>query len=62
VLLRFAILFHHIRGTQQMPKVELRPSRNSLDVVFPDGWLEQNQLTQADFANEAEWLTRSGSC
>jgi hypothetical protein len=24
-------------------------------VVFPDGWLEQNQLTQADFANEAEW-------
>ncbi|MGM9451600.1 exopolyphosphatase, partial [Klebsiella sp. K47] len=21
VLLRFAILFHHIRGTQQMPKV-----------------------------------------
>jgi exopolyphosphatase/guanosine-5'-triphosphate,3'-diphosphate pyrophosphatase len=24
VLLRFAILFHHIRGTQQMPKVELQ--------------------------------------
>ena len=60
VLLRFAILFHHIRGTQQMPKVELKGGDNSLDVAFPEGWLEQNQLTQADFANEAEWLARVG--
>ena len=60
VLLRFAILFHHIRGTQQMPKVELHGGDNSLDVAFPEGWLEQNQLTQADFANEAEWLARVG--
>lgn len=60
VLLRFAILFHHIRGTQQMPKVDLHGGDNSLDVAFPDGWLEQNQLTQADFANEAEWLARVG--
>jgi len=60
VLLRFAILFHHIRGTQQMPKVELKAADNRLEVVFPEGWLEQNQLTQADFANEAEWLARGG--
>ncbi|AMA47618.1 exopolyphosphatase [Pseudomonas monteilii] len=60
VLLRFAILFHHIRGTQQMPKVELHPGHDRLDVVFPEGWLEQNQLTQADFANEAQWLARVG--
>ncbi len=60
VLLRFAILFHHIRGTQQMPKVELKAADNRLEVVFPEGWLEQNQLTQADFANEAEWLARVG--
>jgi len=58
VLLRFAILFHHIRGTQQMPKVQLEAADSSLDVVFPKGWLEENQLTQADFANEAEWLAR----
>jgi exopolyphosphatase/guanosine-5'-triphosphate,3'-diphosphate pyrophosphatase len=60
VLLRFAILFHHIRGTQEMPAVELHAKAKSLDVVFPDGWLENNQLTQADFAQEAEWLTRVG--
>ena len=60
VLLRFAILFHHIRGTQEMPRVVLRADGPNLDAEFPDGWLEHNQLTQADFALEAEWLTRVG--
>ncbi|MNL38323.1 guanosine pentaphosphate phosphohydrolase [compost metagenome] len=58
MLLRFAILFHHIRGTQQMPQVELNAKGNHLEVVFPKNWLDENQLTQADFAIEAEWLTR----
>jgi len=60
VLLRFAILFHHIRGTQEMPQVVLHAAGNQLDVVFPDEWLEDNQLTQADFEQEAQWLTRVG--
>jgi exopolyphosphatase/guanosine-5'-triphosphate,3'-diphosphate pyrophosphatase len=60
VLLRFAILFHHIRGIQEMPQVVLRADGDSLDVLFPKNWLEENQLTQADFALEAEWLTRVG--
>ncbi len=58
VLLRFAILFHHIRGTSAMPKVQLKASGNSFDVQFPKGWLEANPLTQADFEQEAEWLKR----
>jgi exopolyphosphatase/guanosine-5'-triphosphate,3'-diphosphate pyrophosphatase len=60
VLLRFSILFHHIRGTQEMPQVVLHANDQSFDVLFPDGWLENNQLTQADFALEAEWLARVG--
>ncbi|WP_263143903.1 exopolyphosphatase [Pseudomonas sp. RIT-PI-AD] len=58
VLLRFAILFHHIRGTQEMPQVRLKVSAHSLEVLFPSGWLEANPLTRADFAQEAEWLKR----
>ena len=58
VLLRFAILFHHIRGTQERPKVQLKAGPQSLDLTFPDGWLAANPLTQADFEQEAEWLTR----
>ena len=60
VLLRFAILFHHIRGTQEMPQVQLKADGDSLGVAFPSGWLENNPLTQADFALEAEWLARVG--
>ena len=60
VLLRFAILFHHIRGSQEMPQVTLQAGPQSLDVYFPNGWLEANPLTQADFAQEAEWLNRIG--
>ena len=58
VLLRFAILLHHIRGTQNMPEVQLRASDNSLAIRFPDGWLAANPLTQADFEAEAQWLKR----
>ncbi|MBB3102618.1 exopolyphosphatase [Azomonas macrocytogenes] len=58
VLLRFAILFHHIRGPQEAPAITLQAGENSLDVTFPDGWLASHPLTQADFAQEAQWLER----
>jgi exopolyphosphatase/guanosine-5'-triphosphate,3'-diphosphate pyrophosphatase len=60
VLLRFAILFHHIRGTQEMPNVQLKAAGQSLEIHFPVGWLSANPLTQADFTQEAEWLKRVG--
>lgn len=60
ILLRFAILFHHIRGAQQAPAYRLSVDGDSLDVVFADGWLQDNPLTEADFALEAEWLKRIG--
>ena len=43
-----------------MPQVKLHADGDSLEVMFPKGWLDENQLTQADFAQEAEWLTRVG--
>ena len=60
VLLRFAILFHHIRGSQEMPNVQLKVAGQSLEIHFPEGWLQANPLTQADFTQEAEWLKRVG--
>jgi len=60
VLLRFAILFHHSRGSQSMPKVALTPQKNQLEVLFPEGWLTSNPLTQADFEQEAKWLKKAG--
>ncbi len=60
VLLRFAILFHHIRGGQEMPQVQLKAHEQTLELVFPENWLEANPLTQADFVREADWLKRVG--
>jgi exopolyphosphatase/guanosine-5'-triphosphate,3'-diphosphate pyrophosphatase len=60
VLLRFAIIFHHIRGTSEMPRIKMHAHGQQLKIVFPSGWLEANPLTQADFAQEAEWLARAG--
>ena len=60
VLLRFAILFYHIRGNQEASQVKLRAHGDHLEVMFPEGWLAQNPLTQADFEQEAQWLTRVG--
>ena len=60
ILLRFAILFHHIRGGQQMPEVKLVAKEKALEVVFPEGWLAAHPLTQADFEQEADWLKRIG--
>ena len=60
IILRFAILFHHIRGTQSMPEVDFHACEGSLEAVFPEGWLEANPLTRADFEAEAPWLARVG--
>ncbi|MCY1403391.1 Exopolyphosphatase [compost metagenome] len=60
IVLRFAILFHHIRGHQQMPSVTLKCAAKSLDIRFPDDWLATNPLTRADFEQEADWLKRVG--
>lgn len=58
ILLRFAILFHHIRSDENRPPVQLKAKPKKLELKFPDGWLEQNPLTQADFEQEANWLRR----
>lgn len=60
ILLRFAILFHHIRSPRELPQVQLKAGPQQLSIRFPEGWLAANSLTQADFAQEADWLSRSG--
>ncbi len=60
VLLRISILLHHIRGSQLVPLLDFAAGEHSLHIRFPDGWLNDNPLTAADFAKEAQWLRRIG--
>lgn len=57
IILRLAILLHRIRGCH-LPDLSLRASGNTLKICFPEQWLEQNPLTAADLAKEAQWLER----
>lgn len=58
ILLRFSILLHHIRGSQDVPELQLIAEENSLKIRFPEHWLANNPLTAADFEKEADWLQR----
>ncbi|WP_185267221.1 exopolyphosphatase [Halopseudomonas xiamenensis] len=60
MLLRLAILYHHIRGYQDMPELEAEADEHSMTLCFPPGWLEENPLTQADFAQEAQYWAKIG--
>ena len=60
MLLRLAILYHHIRGNQTMPELQVEAGETHLDLHFPDGWLDANPLTQADFAQEAQFWAKAG--
>ncbi|WP_339845472.1 exopolyphosphatase [uncultured Halopseudomonas sp.] len=60
MLLRLAILYHHIRGNQTMPELAVEAGPDHLQLQFPDGWLEANPLTNADFAQEAQLWAKAG--
>ena len=60
MLLRLAILYHHIRGYQEMPELEVTARAKQLTLRFPAGWLKANPLTQADFAQEARFWAKIG--
>ena len=60
MLLRLAILYHHIRGNQAMPELRVEAGHIHLQVQFPEGWLDANPLTQADFALEAQHWLKAG--
>ncbi|MEH6491623.1 exopolyphosphatase [Halopseudomonas sp.] len=60
MILRLAILYHHIRGNQDMPELAVEAGQDYLVLNFPEGWLEANPLTQADFDQEALYWAKAG--
>ena len=56
MLLRLAVLLHRSRADAPLPPFSLHADGKSLFLAFPQGWLEQHPLTQADLAQEAEFV------
>ncbi|MCJ8170502.1 exopolyphosphatase [Atopomonas sediminilitoris] len=59
IILRLAILLFRNRE-DEAPILTLTAGRRSLQIVFPDGWLQERSLTVADFEQEASWLGKAG--
>lgn len=56
ILLRLAILLHRSRSPDELPEIRVNAEGMNLELVFPDGWLAQHALSEADLAREAEYL------
>jgi exopolyphosphatase/guanosine-5'-triphosphate,3'-diphosphate pyrophosphatase len=56
VLLRLAVLLHRGHAATASPDVRFGVSGKTVQLRFPDGWLAEHPLTEADLAAEAESL------
>jgi exopolyphosphatase/guanosine-5'-triphosphate,3'-diphosphate pyrophosphatase len=59
-LMRLAILLHRGRHGDPLPPLRLEASLTGPAIRFPDGWLQQHPLTEADLAQEAAYLAEAG--
>jgi exopolyphosphatase/guanosine-5'-triphosphate,3'-diphosphate pyrophosphatase len=60
VLLRLATLLNRSRSPSQLPDIALAAGQDSLEVRFPQKWLDDNPLTEADLEQEKQWLGARG--
>jgi exopolyphosphatase/guanosine-5'-triphosphate,3'-diphosphate pyrophosphatase len=60
VLLRLSTLLHRSRSPSYLPAIALSAGKDSLELKFPQGWLDDNPLTAADLTQETEWLRARG--
>lgn len=60
ITLRLAVLMNRSRFCTSLPKIVITAKSNELKLVFPDNWLQDHPLTQADLETEAEYLQEIG--
>ncbi len=60
VLLRLAVVLHRGRSRQPLPPLELDVGQRQVLLKFPEDWLKDHPLTQADLAAEAQYLRKAG--
>ncbi len=56
ILLRIAALLQRSRAEVPLPYLRLDGGSDSLHIHFPDGWLAEHPLTEADLKQEANYL------
>ena len=52
ILLRLAVILHRSRSPDPLPELHLSAAKKSIELRFPEGWLDQHPLTRADLETE----------
>ncbi|GMQ88912.1 MAG: hypothetical protein BMS9Abin09_0353 [Gammaproteobacteria bacterium] len=56
ILLRLSVLLHRNRSQAEDPEIRISATDQSIQLKFPDGWLEEHPLTLADLDQERKHL------
>jgi exopolyphosphatase / guanosine-5'-triphosphate,3'-diphosphate pyrophosphatase len=56
ILLRLAVVMHRSRSYYALPEIHANANENKIDLIFPQGWLENHPLTLADLYTEESYL------
>ncbi len=60
VLLRLAVVLNHSRRPDAVPSLRTRANGNTLELTFPEGWLDDQRLVRTDLEAEAAMLRGVG--
>jgi len=60
VLLRIAVLLHRGRTRQTIPDIDISVDKKTINIKFPDGWLDNHNMTLADLIKEINHLDTAG--
>jgi exopolyphosphatase/guanosine-5'-triphosphate,3'-diphosphate pyrophosphatase len=60
ILLRLAVVLHRSRSPDPLPEATLSVAKKSLELRFPEGWLDRHPLTRADLESEGTHLATGG--
>ena len=60
VLLRLAVLLNRARSPVEIPELRINVKRQALEVLFPQGWLQDNALTLASLEEECALIAEIG--
>ncbi|MBA2483598.1 MAG: exopolyphosphatase [Nitrosomonas sp.] len=61
IILRLSVLLHRSRSSNPLPEIHLILTDCEVNLLFPTGWLDENPLTNADLAQEKQYL-KSVNC
>ncbi len=56
LILRLAVTLHRDRNERPLPDFSVEPKQRGMVLCFPEGWLGEHPLTQADLVEEAAFL------